>query len=215
MGIFDSVKYRFRQKDILIQLIIINVALFLLLALINVIAILFKIGNVSVVDNFVGVSSDISIFIRRPWTLFTYMFIHDYRGIFHILFNMLILFWFGQIFLSYFTSTNLASLYMLGGFAVSIFYILLFNTIPYFVDMPRVPLVGASASVMAIIFAVAFYNPDQRINLLLFGSVKIIYIAIIFFVIDFISLANPDNPGGHGPHMRRSLIHIFLCPQTV
>lgn len=213
MGILDNVKYRFRQKDILIQLIIINVVIFLLFALVSVFTTLFKVGNIGTIIDYVGVSSDVSVLIKRPWTLFTYMFVHDYMGIFHILFNMLMLFWFGQIFLSYFNSKNLGSLYVLGGLAGAAFYMLLFNTIPYYVDMGHHPMIGASASVTAIIFAASFYNPNHRINLLLFGSVKIIYVALFIFIIDFISLGSTSNPGGHVAHIGGAILGYLYAVQ--
>ena len=213
MGIFDNIKYRFKQKDILIRLIVINVAIFLLFAVVSVIATLFKLGNMDVLTNYVGVPSDVSLLIKRPWTLFTYMFFHDLGDIFHILFNMLFLYWFGQIFLSYFNSKNLGSLYILGGLAGAVLYIIMFNTIPYYIDMEHFPMIGASASVTAIIFAASFYNPNQRINLLLLGSVKIVYVALFIFVIDFIALKSNTNPGGHVAHIGGAILGYIYAMQ--
>lgn len=213
MAIFEDIKRRFSQKDILMKLIIINVSIFLLFVLASVVATLFKLGSIYTVTEYLGVSSDVSILIQRPWTLFTYMFVHDYEGILHILFNMLFLFWFGQIFLSYFSAKNLGSIYILGGLAGALLYIVLFNTIPYYIDMPRLPMVGASGAVTAIIFAAAFYNSNHRINLLLFGSVKIIYVAILIFVVDFLALKSATNPGGHVAHIGGAIVGYIYAYQ--
>lgn len=213
MAPFEDIKYRFRQKDILMKLIIINVTIFLLFVLASVIATLFKLGNIYTVTEYLGVSSDVSVLIKRPWTLFTYMFIHDYDGILHILFNMLFLFWFGQIFLTYFSSKNLGSLYVLGGVAGALLYIVLFNTIPYYIEMPRLPMIGASGAVTAIIFAASFYNPNHRVNLLLFGSVRIIYIALFIFVVDFLALKSNTNPGGHVAHIGGAILGYLYAKQ--
>lgn len=213
MATFEDIKRRFSQKDILMKLIIINVSIFLLFVLASVVATLFKLGSIYTITEYIGVSSDVSVLIQRPWTLFTYMFVHDYDGILHILFNMLFLFWFGQIFLSYFNSKSLGSLYVLGGLSGALFYIILFNTIPYYIDMPRVPMIGASGAVTAIIFASAFYNPNHRINLLLFGSVKIIYVAIFVFVVDFIALKSSANPGGHVAHIGGAILGYIYAIQ--
>lgn len=213
MATFADIKYRFSRKDVLMKLIIINVSIYLLLVLTSVVATLFKLGSIYNLIEYVGVSSDMSVLIQRPWTLFTYMFVHDYDGILHILFNMLFLFWFGQIFLSYFSSKNLGSLYVLGGLAGAVFYIILFNTIPYFIDMPRLPMIGASGAVMAVIFAASFYNPDRRINLLLLGSVKVIYVAIFIFIVDFIALKSSTNPGGHVAHIGGAILGYIYATQ--
>lgn len=202
-GIFSNIKNRFRQRDILIQLILINAVVFLVLAFNFVITKLFLINSFEPIQ-YIGVPENIELLMKRPWTLLTYMFSH--QGFFHIFFNMLLLYWFGQIFLGYFNSKNLRSLYLLGGLAGALIYILAFNTIPLYKEMHPSFLIGASASVMAIIFAVAFYNPLAEIGLLFFGTVKIIYIAIFLFVLDFLSLGDTSNPGGHIAHIGGAIL---------
>jgi membrane associated rhomboid family serine protease len=208
--ILDNIKYRFKQKDILIQLIIVNVAVFLILVVIGIVGKLFKLDTVNLIP-YIAVTSDLSLLIKRPWTLFTYMIVHiDFL---HILFNMLMLFWFGQIFLSYFSSKNLGSLYLLGGLAGAVLYIVTFNTIPYYLEMNHPPMIGASASVMAIIFAAAFYRPNAEVNLFMVFRLKIIYIAIFMFVIDFISLDSDSNPGGHIAHIGGAVMGYIFAKQ--
>lgn len=208
--ILDNIKYRFKQKDILIQLIIVNVAVFLILVVIGIVGKLFKLDTVNLIP-YIAVTSDLSLLIKRPWTLFTYMIVHiDFL---HILFNMLMLFWFGQIFLSYFSSKNLGSLYLLGGLAGAVLYIVTFNTIPYYLEMNHPPMIGASASVMAIIFAAAFYRPNAVVNLFMVFRLKIIYIAIFMFVIDFISLDSDSNPGGHIAHIGGAVMGYIFAKQ--
>lgn len=202
-NVVDELKYRFRQKDILMRLIIVNLCVFLILAIVGVIIKLFKISNLDFVGYF-GVPSAFSVLVTRPWTLFTYMFVHV--DFFHVLFNMLFLYWFGQIFLTYFSPKNLGSLYILGGLSGAVIYILAFNLIPYYVDMGNIPMIGASASVTAIMFAAAFYNPCLQVNLFFVWRVKIIYIAIFIFFLDFISLASDTNPGGHVAHIGGAIL---------
>ncbi|NDV96195.1 rhomboid family intramembrane serine protease [Dysgonomonas sp. 521] len=208
--ILDNIKYRFKQKDILIQLIIINVAVFLILAVIGMVGKLFKLDTINLIP-YIAATSDLSLLVKRPWTLFTYMIVHiDFL---HILFNMLMLFWFGQMFLSYFSSKNLGSLYLLGGLAGAVLYIITFNTIPYYLEMNHPPMIGASASVMAIIFAAAFYRPNAEVNLFMVFRLKIIYIAIFLFVIDFISLDSDSNPGGHIAHIGGAIMGYIFAKQ--
>lgn len=208
--LLDNIKYRFKQKDVLIQLIIFNVAVFLILVIIGMIGKLFKVEAFNLLP-YIAVTSDIDLLIKRPWTILTYMVVHI--EFFHILFNMLMLFWFGQIFLSYFSPKNLGSLYLLGGLAGAVLYIITFNTIPYYLEMNHPPMIGASASVMAIIFAAAFYRPNMEVNLFMIFRLKIIYIAIFMFVIDFISLDSSTNPGGHIAHIGGAIMGYIFAKQ--
>jgi membrane associated rhomboid family serine protease len=137
------------------------------------------------------------------------MFVHE--GFLHLLFNMLWLYWFGQIFMQYFTGRTLGSLYVLGGLAGAILYVIAFNTIPYYTEMERKWMIGASAAVMAIVMGAAFYRPDVQLNLLLLGPVKIVYIAGFAFLLDFLSLGNSLNPGGHVAHIGGALAGYFFA----
>lgn len=202
-SVIDNIKVRFKQKDILMQLIVINVSIFLLLVIFTLITKLFKLNTLHIID-YIGVPSDIGLLIKRPWTLLTYMFVHV--DFIHILLNMLFLYWFGQIFLTYFNAKTLGSLYVLGGLAGAALYILAFNTIPYYIDMGSVPMIGASASTTAIMFAAAFYNPKVEVNLFFVWRIKIIYIAIFIFIVDFISLGDASNPGGHVAHIAGAIL---------
>lgn len=207
---FNTLKFRFKQKDLLVQIIIVNVLVFLILSVVTLVTTLFKFSVPFYDSSFIEVSSNIDVLVKHPWTVLTYMFVH--YNLWHILFNMLILYWFGQLFLSYFNQKQLGSLFILGGLAGALLFLIAFNTIPYYVDMNHPSMVGASAAVTAIIFASAFYNPQQRVNLLIFGSVKIIFIALFIFVLDFISLAG-DNSGGHVAHIGGALIGYFFATQ--
>lgn len=203
---FENIKY----KDTLTKLIIINVSVFLLLGLINVLCLLFDIQSVDL-SRYIGVSSNLGVAATHIWTIFTYMFAH--YEVFHILFNMLMLYWFGRIFLSYFTPKNLVALYILGGIAGAILYILVYNTLPYFTKQGDAYMVGASASVMAIIFASAFYNKNLEIVLLLIGRVKIIYLAYFMFILDFISIGKGSNMGGHIAHIGGAVVGYLFATQ--
>ncbi len=216
--IFERIKYKYRNSNLLIQIIYINAFVFLAIATIGLIAKLFDISQLNLVSLF-GVPANFRMLVHRVWTPFTYMFVHvDFL---HILFNMLWLYWFGRIFLQYFSSRTLGSLYILGGVCGAIIYIAAFNTIPYYVNMQTEwammqiypPLIGASAAVMAVVMGAAFYRPNVRINLLFLGSVKIGYIALGIFILDFLALGNDANPGGHIAHIGGGLAGYFFALQ--
>ncbi|WP_306307943.1 rhomboid family protein [Chryseotalea sanaruensis] len=154
-----------------------------------------------------------SEFLTRPWTLFTYSFAHSLTDIFHILFNMLALYWFGRLFIEYLGSDKLVALYVLGGMAGAIFYLVMFNTIPYFIEASNFNgMVGASAAVFAIMVAVATLLPDYTFYLLFLGPVKIKYIVFVYIVISFIGSVGP-NAGGNLAHLGGALMGFVYMKQ--
>lgn len=205
-----SIQNLLRGKDTLFSLIIVNVAIFIVCATFRVIGVLFELHYPDLGPYF-EVSSNIRIALTHFWTLFTYMFLH--YDILHILFNMLMLYWFGIIFRSYFTSKHLLAVYILGGISGALFYILTFNSIPYFIKMGDSFMIGASGAVTAIIFASAFYNRNQEVGLLFFGRVKIIYIALFIFALDFIALGGGNNTGGHVAHIGGAIFGYLFATQ--
>lgn len=209
-GIIDTLKLKYKSGSVMTRLIFINVAVFILLKVVAVIFTLFNVHSLDLIV-FLGVPSQMTLLLERLWTLITYMFVHE--GFLHLLFNMLWLYWFGQIFLQYFSGRSLGSLYVLGGLAGALLYVVAFNTIPYYIDMGRGWMIGASASVMAIVMGAAFYRPDVQLHLLLLGPVKIVYIAIFAFVLDFLSLGNATNPGGHVAHIGGALLGYMFAMQ--
>ena len=142
-SIIDKLKQQFRQGSVLLKLIYINVAIFLLLRLTWVVLMLFNIDGYVILP-FIEMPSIPYEFITHPWTLLTYMFVH--YDVWHILFNMLWLYWFGQIFLMSFSEKQMVGLYLLGGIAGGLLYLLSYNLFPYF-DGKEGLMCGASASI--------------------------------------------------------------------
>jgi membrane associated rhomboid family serine protease len=209
--IIEKIKHKYKTGTVLTRLIFINIGVFIILMAINVVFTLF-LSRVMTLDmiTWIGVPSNLSDLLHRFWTPFTYMFVHE--RFFHILFNMLWLYWFGRMFMQYFSGRTMGSLYVLGGLAGAALYVLAFNTIPYFVDNRSGVLIGASASVMAIVMGVAFYRPDMRLNFLFIGQIKIIYIAIVALVADLLLLASA-NAGGHVAHLGGALFGYLFAVQ--
>ena len=208
--IFTNIKQSFRNGGIPLQLIYINVGVFLIIRMFGVICLLFNIPHISLLD-FIELPSSIPDLLRKPWTLITYMFTH--YDFFHILFNMLWLYWFGKIFLQFFNARQLGGLYILGGLAGALFFVLSYNMLPYFQSAaPYSALIGASASVMAIVFAISFYRKDLEIQLLLIGRIKLIYLALATLIIDFLAITS-SNAGGHIAHIGGALLGILFAAQ--
>ena len=209
-GIIERLKQAYRTGNVVTRLIFINVSVFIILKVIDVIFTLFNVYAFDLIT-YLGVPSHIPLLLRRLWTPISYMFVHE--GFIHLLFNMLWLYWFGKIFLQYFSGRSLGSLYVLGGLAGALLYVIAFNTIPYYRDMGRGWMIGASAAVMAIVMGAAFYRPELKLNLLFIGQIKIVYIAIFAFVLDFMSLGSATNPGGHVAHIGGALLGYLFAIQ--
>ncbi len=207
----------FRHGNMLIRLIFINSGIFIAIGIIYVIFRLFSPG-VTLADlngifyqkfmQYIVLPASPFKLIVRPWTIITYMFVH--QNLWHILFNMLWLFWFGKIFLQYLTEKQLLSTYLLGGLAGAAFYLILLNLMPWLSDYLSASMMGASAAIMAIVIAISFYVPDFTIFLLFFGPVKLKYIALFSIVIDVLMIAS-YNAGGHIAHLGGALYgYLFI-----
>jgi membrane associated rhomboid family serine protease len=200
MGIWDDIKLTFRNGSNLTRLIYINIVVFVLITIVAVIGFLITNPEISekALDLF-SVPASLSALLARPWTLITYMFTH--KDIWHILFNMLWLYWFGRIFLEYLDGRKLVAVYLLGGISGAIVYIISFNIFPAFTGIVADSVaIGASASVMAIVIAIAAYVPDYTVQLLLFGRIKIKYMALAIFVLTSI-MDFSVNSGGKLAHI--------------
>lgn len=208
--IFTKMKETFRNGNILAKLIYINVGLFVLIRLASVLLMLFNVESFSFLQ-YLQVPSSPELLMYRPWTIFTYMFTHF--EFLHILFNMLWLYWFGGLFLNFFSERQLGGLYLLGGVAGAALFMVAYNLFPYFQTVASSSyLMGASASVMAIVFAVSFYRKDLEINLLLIGRIRLIYLALFTLVIDLLAITS-DNAGGHIAHIGGALLGIWFASQ--
>lgn len=194
-----SIRNFFMGNSALSRLIIINVAVWIVIRFLDVTFDLFNANFTGNLIGFLAVPANLQMLLFRPWTMFTYMFLH--YDFWHILFNMLWLYWFGKIFTEFLSDRQLLTVYILGGLAGAAFYIISFNIFPKFQDvyLNSVAL-GASASVMAIVVAISYYVPNYRIHLLFFGPVRIIYIAILSVVLD-VMMIKSTNSGGHLAHL--------------
>lgn len=207
-NIFDEFKNAFnRPNNGLIQIILINVAVFVFIKFLYVILwFIDSRGLYEVILRYVMLPADPVKFIFQPWSLITYFFTHE--GFFHILFNMLFLFWFGKLIQEFIGDKKVISLYVLGGIIGGLLYILLYNILPQFNTESY--MLGASAGVFAIVVGAATFMPNYTLYLLLLGPVRIKYIAIFYVLLSFFSI--PDgNAGGNIAHLGGAAIgYIFI-----
>jgi membrane associated rhomboid family serine protease len=203
MSILDEIKSSLKGRNNFNILIYINLAVFVLVQLVKIV--LFFTGN----ENYeflkwLSVPADTGNLLHYPWTVISYMFTHE--NFLHILLNLLAFFWFGRLFLQFLSQRQLLGVYILGGITGAIFYILAFNIVPAFIKINDLSIaMGASASVMAVVFTVATLVPNQEVYLMFFGKVKFKYLALGVIAIDVISIPL-GNAGGHIAHIGGALL---------
>ncbi len=210
--IIEDIKLKVRSGNPVTRLIIINVLVFLTISTFRILLFVFGGTAESVVNSFVNtISFPLSIqgLIYQPWSLLTYMFTHI--DIMHLFWNMVTLFWFGQILISYTSSKKIIPLYILGGIAGGLFTMVCFLIIPSFHAYIGAPLIGASAGVTAIIIASATLVPNYQMNLMFIGPVKLIYVALFVLFVDILSVTSYANVGGNLAHIGGAIMgYVFI-----
>ncbi len=197
----------FKSGNVLIQLIIVNVAVFLALNIIRIGLFFAGYHDFELESNFRSFFSELAMpmkwdaFIYKPWTIFTYMFTQI--GIGHIFWNMFSLYFFGNIIQNLIGFSRTLAIYIYGGLMGALLTLLLHSTVPSMIMKASI-LLGASGSVLAIVTAAATLSPDKRIFLFIFGEVKLVYIALFFVMLDLIGLTYSDGVG-HVCHLGGAL----------
>ena len=198
-----SMKGLFKQNPVLKWLLIVNVGIWIMVAFANLFLWLYKSPGANLLVKWLSVPADWTELIRKPWTIVTYMFLHE--RFWHLFFNVWMLWFGGMIFTRFLSQKQLALTYGLGGLVGALFFVLAYNLFPVFETAKYTAVaMGASASVLAILGAAATYTPDYGLNLLLFGQLKFKWVAIAFVVIDLLSIS-AENPGGHIAHLGGAL----------
>lgn len=211
MSLWSDIRSAFRHGTSLTRLIILNIAVFLAISVIGIIG--FLLANPELSDYTIrlfSVPSSFKSFILRPWTVITYMFTH--KDLLHIAVNMLWLYWFGKIFLDYLDQKKLVAVYLLGGITGALMYVISYNIFPAFSEFAgsSIPLLGASAAVMAVVVAISVYVPDYTVFLFLLGRIKIKYIALVIFILTSI-VDFQANSGGKLAHIGGALFgYIYI-----
>ena len=210
--IFTELKHKmFRSGSRMHLFIGINLIVFLIIKLIAVGEFLFTKGTpiATWITNILSMPGYPENLLYKFWTPVTYMFTHG--DFFHILFNLLWLYWMGRIFEDFLNQRQFTFTYLAGGLAGALFFILAYNIFPAFRDDVQYSLIlGASASVSAIVIATATLVPEYTISLLFFGLVRLKYLALVYILLDLITIAS-SNPGGSIAHLGGALLgFIFI-----
>ncbi len=196
MSISSEIKESFHNGSWITKLIYINLAVFVVVRLLDVFLTLGSFDFPFI--QYLETPASFGTFVKQPWTVLTYMFLH--YDFIHILFNLLGLYWFGKIFLIFFNEKQLLGTYILGGLFGAICFILAFNGLTFFANQQNSYLLGASASVLAIMVAAATDAPNFEITLMFIGKVRLKYLALVWVFLDLLSVTS-FNAGGHIAHL--------------
>jgi membrane associated rhomboid family serine protease len=209
-SVFNKFKREFKQGTILNKLIYINVGVFLFFSILGVLSFMFQFDITLLLEK-LYLPANHSRLLSQPWTFITYMFLHN--GFLHLLFNMVWLHFGGKIFLQYLKPKQLLSTYILGGVSGGLLFVIAYNYIPALQAYSFGALaMGASASVLAIIVAIATYTPNYSVQFPFIGFVKLKHIAIFSVALDIISIPK-GNTGGHIAHIGGALFGYIYIKQ--
>jgi membrane associated rhomboid family serine protease len=201
----EELKYQLTNGSMTNRLIIYNVLVFTLILVLNVILSLY-VFEISLTEYLFTLDTNLIGFIKKPWGIITSIFSHF--GLFHLIFNMLFLYFSGQLFEQIFDKRRLWQTYIFGGIAGGILEIIAHYLFPSFQNTENV-IVGASGSIMAIFTALAFHSPNIRVSLFGVVPVKIYFIAIFFLLNDLIGIANPSDNVAHFAHLGGAIFGLI------
>jgi membrane associated rhomboid family serine protease len=210
-SIFDDIKNGFRLGNNLLRLIYFIGGVFLFFILLKIIGMMTNGGyNPPWYDflfNSFRLNGDINYWIYRPWTLITYAFLHS--GFLHLIFNLLILYWFGVILADLIGEKRLLPYFFIGTLVGGLVFSLAFHFLPPGFNQGQF-LIGSSAGAMALMFAAATITPDYTLHLIILGPVKLKWIACVYFIIDLSAISMASNTGGAISHIGAALSGILL-----
>ncbi|UAM99250.1 rhomboid family intramembrane serine protease [Polaribacter litorisediminis] len=209
MNIIEEIKRRYSTGNIIEKLILINIGVFVFTLLITVFSKLYN-GNANFIVEWFALDDRFDSMFIKPWSIISYGFLHG--GFLHILFNLIGLYFVGNLFLQYFSEKQLLTFYVLGTFFGGILYLLSQNYFPLF-EGKATYLVGASAGVSAIFVGIATYMPNYELKIRFIGYVKLWYLAAIWVGLDVLGLIG-TNAGGNFAHLGGALFGFLYVTKA-
>lgn len=209
MSFINDIQQRYKTGNIVEKLIYINIGVFILTLLFTVIFGLYK-NDASFIVEWFALEYNFSTLLTKPWSIISYGFLH--AGFLHIIFNLIALYFIGDLFIEYFTQKQLLHFYVLGTLSGGILFILSHNYFPLFEGGTQ-PLVGASAGISAIFIGLATYMPNYQLKIRFIGFVKLWYLAAIWIGLDILGLIG-GNAGGHFAHLGGALFGFLYINQA-
>ena len=199
-----GLRYQYARLSIAEKLITINVAVFILNALLP-----FLLGfGRTAISQWFELPVDLMAYITQPWSIITYSFFH--ADLWHLFFNMLLLYFSARIFLNLFSARKLINVYFLGVILGGLFFVLSYNIFPVFMGA-NTSIIGASAGVTAVLIFICAYIPNQIVRVVFF-NVKLWYLGAFFVLLDLVQIP-ANNSGGHLAHLGGALLGYVYARQ--
>ena len=199
----------FRDGDALSRLIAYLLGSFVLILVLRILSQFSMMPVYGTLMPYFTLPADLSELLFKPWTLFSYMFVHE--DFIHILFNLLYLYFAGQLFQSYLGADKLWSTFILGGLSGGLLYVLAYNLFPFFSDQLALATNrGASAGVMAILVSAAVIAPHFPVRLFFVLEVKMWQVAALLILLDLAYMPT-SNQGGHIAHIGGALFGFIMA----
>lgn len=211
-NIWEDLKLRYYQGNAVMKIIMVNIAVHVTMLLFSVLSFLVIGSNIDFwyyLSEWCYFPSNLTKIPFRFWTIFTYMFLH--ADFFHILLNLLVLYWFGQKLNDLLPQNKIFPIYLCGGIVGAIVFAVGFNVFPPLMNT-KANLLGASASVMAIVLATATLNPKGTIQFFIIGAVELQYVALAWVVYNLVVIPG-GNPGGALAHLGGAFMGWFFIRQ--
>lgn len=200
----NNIKYRFKNAGIVEKLIYVNLVAFVITFLVQ------SINPNNPIIKWFALPTNFNSFIYKPWSIISYGFLH--ANFPHIFFNLVILFYIGNLFVEYFTQKQLLTFYLLGTFWGGLLFLLAFYFFPDSFTS-KTPLVGASAGISAIILGITTYIPNYQLKLRFIGFVKLWHITA-FWIFIAILFSSSANAGGNLAHIGGALFGFLYVSQA-
>lgn len=209
-SIWLDIRQQYAYGNMVTRIILVNIAVFVLINILRLV--FFLAGQGTTLDvyrkiiRYLSISSDWIWTALHPWVLITANFLHE--GFFHLLWNMLLFYWFGRIVGDFIGNHRVLPIYLMGGLAGALAFMAGAAVLPM-----GSTAYGASAGVMAMVLAAGTLSPDYEMRLIFIGNVKLKYIVAAMVFIDIISIPLMFNTGGHIAHLGGAFLgwlFIFL-----
>jgi len=176
-------------------------------------------------ERYLHFSTERGFFGVEFWRLVGFQFLHSHDGIYHLLFNMIGLFFFGSMVESFLGSKRYLAFYLLCGICGALMYVLLnlggylasavfgaTTSIPglLFNDMTT-PLIGASAGVFGVLMAGAYLAPNATVLVFFILPMKLRTLAYVLVGMSVLAIFfGTQNAGGEAGHLGGALAGFYF-----
>lgn len=201
----EEIKKRIQKASIIDKFIYINLFIFVLVFVINSFQFLNNSSTNFIIDYF-ALSKNSNDFWSKPYTFITYGFLHI--GFIHLLFNLIALFYLGNLFVQFFSDKKFIIYYIVGSIFGGIFFVMSYLYFPALKNSQGI-LIGASAGISALLVGLTTYTPNYEINLRFIGYVKLWVLTLIYLILTIAFIPN-GNAGGQISHLGGAVVGFML-----